>query len=136
MQSTEQLARADEARRDYLDNICRPQIQRKKARGWGGPNKGKALAMLPTNWQEIKDAVFKHIKPEHLREYLGTMVSCVGDRFEISHTAMAREKKVSAQTILNYVRRQDRDSWPWLRAEVDRIADKRPRPVYAERKAG
>lgn len=124
MMTAEEIASYDADRRAWLDAEVSSSRRKEKARTQAlHPNTGKALAQLPDNWQAVKGACFRHTKPEHLREFLPTIIACVGDRLGVSHTAMAREKKVSAQTILNMVRRQDRDSWPWLREEVDRITD-------------
>jgi hypothetical protein len=137
MMSSEEIASYDAARRSWLDVEVAASRRKEKARCQAlHPNTGKSLAQLPTNWQEIKNAVFTHIKPEHMREFLTCITNCVGRELGVTPTALARPLKISAATVDGHIRKQERAAYPWMRAEVLRIAALCPVAVFEERKAG
>jgi hypothetical protein len=135
MQSTEQLARADEERRAYLDNEARKSRECKRARKYIGHPKGVTKVELPTNWEDINNAILRHIKHEHMKE-LRTITSCVADLLGIYPAAVGRAIGVSSQRVVMDVQRQHCRANAWMKIEAKRIEALCPRPVYAEGKAG
>lgn len=137
MQSMEQIARADIDRRAYLDEQYRTHRIKGSGRKPLAETGGLTTAMLPENWDAIKAFIIANIDHSLARtpRDCEAVLACVGFTVGVTQRAIADHLGVKRGNAGVHVGRMRRRGNKWLQGEVDRIAEKCPKPIWGEGKA-